>query len=109
MAIIILCALIFTGNFYVFGSNFYGQLGLEKNTRVPITKHPTLSNVVDISSGGYKTFVRTSSNETFAFGYKGSLTTKFAHQFTPIPVFIDEEDFWRSNIRITSRSKSAKK
>ena len=47
-------------NFYLFGSNNYGQLGLgdAKNCLEP-TIHPSLLNVIDISNGGNHSFVKT--------------------------------------------------
>merc|ERR1712000_625407 len=32
-------------------------------------KHPSLSNIIDVSKGGVRTFVKTSNNEIYAFGY----------------------------------------
>ena len=45
---------------YVFGINKNGQLGLddEDNRNKPI-KHPSLSNIIDISNGGNHSFVKT--------------------------------------------------
>ena len=58
------------GNLYVFGDNHCGQLGLgdTENRKTPI-KHPSLSNIIDISRGGSNTFVKTSNNEIYAFGF----------------------------------------
>merc|ERR1711874_892057 len=57
-----------TDDLYIFGGNEFGQLGLDDfiDRGKPI-KHPSLSNVIDISSGGCSTFVKT-SNEIYAFG-----------------------------------------
>ena len=57
------------GDLYVFGYNENGQLGLgDVYGRYEPVKHPTLSNVIDISSKGECTFVKTSNNEIYAFG-----------------------------------------
>ena len=101
-------------NFFVFGSNEYGQLGLdckliEHNT---VIQHPTLSNVVDISSGGNHTFIKTLSNEIYAFGCNEfsqlSIDTKYENQLKPIRVLKDNEDIWYSHSS-KSRAKSARK
>merc|ERR1712224_906953 len=54
---------------YIFGNNLCGQLGLghKKDKKEP-TIHPSLQNIVDISSKGDHTFVKTSNNEIYAFG-----------------------------------------
>ena len=97
-------------NLYIFGSSSHGQLGLEEyNTRYKPIKHPTLSNIIDISSKGMHTFVKTSNNEIFSFGLNdysqvGIETDDI--QTTPIRVFQDNEDIWCSNIN-KSKVKSA--
>ena len=96
---------------YVFGDNFFGQLGLgdEDNRSEPI-KHPSLSNIIDISKGGDNTFVKTSNNEIYAFGKNKysqlGIKTKDKKQLTPIRVFEDNEDIWCSNFK--SKAKSAR-
>ena len=49
---------------YVFGLGCNVKLGLDdtKNIFKP-TKHPSLSNIIDISKGGCNTFFKTSKNE----------------------------------------------
>ena len=74
-------------------------------------KHPSLSNIIDISSGGNHSFVKTSNNEIYAFGYNDysqlGIKTKDNYQITPIRVFEDNEDIWFSNIN-KSKQKSAR-
>ena len=96
--------------FECFGSNCYGQLGDTNNRNKPI-KHPSLSNIIDISKGGWQTFVKTSNNEIYAFGYNNSsqlgIETEDDKQITPIRVFEDNEDIWFSSIN-KSKAKSAR-
>ena len=101
-------------DFYVYGFNREGQLGLGDNVlRNKPIKHPSLSNIIDISSGGNHTFVKTSNNEIYAFGDNkySQLGIKTEHynqfQHTPIRVFEDNEDIWFSNIN-KSKQKSAR-
>ena len=100
-------------NLWFFGNNDDGQLGLgdDKNRSEP-TKHPTLSNIMDISSGGSCTFIKTLDHKIFAFGYNGCLElgikTSKQNQLTPIQVFQDNEDVWGSFID-KSNKKSARK
>ena len=98
-------------NLYIFGSNSSGQLGLgNSDFRKKPMKHP-LSNIIDISKGGYTTFVKTLNNEIYAFGNNDfsqlGIETKDRNQLTPIRVFEDNEDIWFSNIN-KSKAKSAK-
>jgi len=52
------------------GSNYNGQLGLDDTNYITMpVKHPSLSNIIDVSKGGVRTFVKTSNNEIYAFGY----------------------------------------
>jgi len=97
---------------YVFGLNLEGQLGLgDDDTRIQPIKHPSLSNVIDISSGGCHTLVKTSNNEIFTFGNNEfgqlGIKTEGDNQNTPIRVFEDNEDIWYSNID-KSKAKSAR-
>ena len=104
---------------FVFGYNKFGQLGLgdDENRNKPI-RHPSLSNIIDISKGGNHTFVKTSNNEIYAFGKNDSsqlgIKTKdkwsltYEKIMTPIRVFEDNEDIWYSNIG-KSKAKSARK
>ena len=92
----------------------YGQLGLgDTNDRYKPIKHPSLSNIIDISNGGYHSIVKTSNNEIYAFGYNEysqlGIKTKDKNQTTPVQVFQGNEDIWSSNINCTSRIKSARK
>ena len=96
-------------DFYVFGDNAFGQLGLGDypDSFTPI-KHP-LSNIIDISSGGNHSFVKTSKSEIYAFGKNDYLQLGINHRkvLTPIRVFEDNEDIWISNIN-KSKQKSAR-
>ena len=98
---------------YVFGFNRHGQLGLgDTIKRFSPTKHPSFSNIIDVSSSGYCTFVKTSSNEIYAFGRNDysqlGIETEDEIQLTPIRIFEDNEDIWHSNIK-RLRAKSARK
>ena len=99
--------------FYVFGDNRCGKLGLGDtiySIQKPM-KHPSLSNIIDISKGGNHTFVKTSNNEIYAFGRNEysqlGIETDDYEQITPIRVFEDNEDIWFSNIN-KSKAKSAR-
>merc|ERR1739841_51650 len=99
------------GDLYLFGGNVYGQLGLgDTNNRHKPIKHPSLSNIIDISKGGFQTFTKTSNNEIYAFGQNNysqlGIKTEDKNQLTPIRVFEDNEDIWISNIN-KSKAKSA--
>ena len=99
-------------DFYVFGLNDHGQLGLDDtDTRYEVVKHPSLSNIIDISRGGNHTFVKTANNEIYAFGNnlysQLGIKTEDDDQLTPIRVFEDNEDIWCSNIG-KSNAKSAR-
>ena len=99
---------------FVFGANEHGQLGFNTGgyNETTATKHPSLSNIIDISKGGYHTFAKTSNNEIYAFGNNEhsqlGATTENLKQITPIRVFEDKEDIWCSNIK-KSKAKSARK
>ena len=57
------------GQLFVFGENYHGQLGLGDTVkRFQPVKHPSLSNIIDISSRGDHTFVKTCNNEIYSFG-----------------------------------------
>ena len=100
-------------DFYVFGHNEDGQLGLDDEydeiINIPM-KHPSLSNIIDFSRGGWHNFVKTSNNEIYAFGYNPysqlGIKTEDKYQLSPIRVFEDNEDIWLSNIK--SKAKSAR-
>ena len=100
-------------NLFVFGSNMYGQLGIGEvigNIKEPI-KHPSLSNIIDISNGGCHTFVKTSNNEIFAFGYNDKsqlgIETENEKQYSPIQVLQGNEQVWDLSF-IKSKAKSAR-
>ena len=100
------------GNFYVFGSSEYSQLGLgDYREKYHPTKHPSLSNVIDISKGGESTLVKTSKNEIYGFGKNGlsqlGIISEFHSQLSPIRVWEGSEDRWGSKI-IISKAKSAR-
>jgi len=79
-----------TGEVYSFGSNWRG-LGEREMPKNEITKHPTLSNIMDSSTGGLQTFVKTFENEIYAFGKNShsqlGIKTTFLKRTTPIRVF----------------------
>ena len=96
---------------WVFGYNSHGQLGLrDTESRNKPTKHLTLSNIMDISSRGYNTFIKTFDNKIYAFGYTGCLQLGInaSRQLTPIQIFQDNENIWGSFIG-KSKQKSARK
>ena len=100
-------------NLFVFGNNIYGQLGLgDIDKRLTPVKHPILSNVIDVSRGGFHSFVKTSNNEIFSMGYNKysqlGAQTELTNQLTPLQVFQNKEDIWCSNIT-KSKAKSARK
>ena len=100
-------------NLWLFGANEVGQLGLgDKENRSKPTKHPTLSNIMDISSRGDSTFIKTLDRKIYAFGNNdySQLGIKINEycQLTPIQVFQDNEDIWGSFIG-KSKQKSARK
>ena len=100
-------------NLFVFGHNNYGQLGLgDTDKRKNPTKHPLLSNIIDVSSKGKHTFVKTAKNEIYAFGNNEhsqlGIETKKKHQLTPIRVLEGNENFWCSNFLRRSKAKSAR-
>ena len=93
---------------FVFGSNEYGQLGLSNSIQQENTpiKHPSLSNIIDISSKGNSSFVKTVNNEIYAFGNNEFAQLGFYGDFyiySPIRVLEDNEDIWYSR---TSKSKA---
>ena len=97
------------GNLYVFGYNSSGQLGLgDTNSRNVPVKHPSLSNIIDISSKGIHSYVKTSNNEIYAFGNNKysqlGIETELEKQLLPIRVFQDNEDIWRSNFKSMAKS-----
>ena len=98
---------------WLFGDNEHGQLGLgdTKNRNKPI-KHPILSNIMDISSRGYSTFIKTFDHKIYVFGNNDNsqlgIKTSGEYQITPIQVFQANEDIWGSFIG-KSKQKSARK
>ena len=96
-----------------FSANEEGKLdifALRGSTKYPDLKYPSLSNI-DISNGGSQTFVKTSDNEIYAFGYNKfsqlGIKTDHEKQLTPFRVFEDNQDIWFSNIN-KSKQKSAR-
>jgi len=89
---------------YVFGNNMFTQLGLGDRNSIYIPfKHPSLSNIIDISKGGYYTFVKTSNNEIYAFRRRSlEITDKL-----PFRIFEDNEDIWCGSTG-KSKAKSAR-
>ena len=99
-------------NIYLFGYNLHGQLGLgDTSSRKEPIKHPSLSNIIDISSRGHHTLIKTQSNEIYAFGRNNfsqlGIETEDDNQFTPIRVLQSNEDIWSSFIN-KSKAKSAR-
>ena len=98
---------------WLFGKNNDGQLGLgdKKNRNKPIL-HPTLSSVIDISSKGYSTFIKTSDHKIYAFGSNNysqfGIKTSEEYHLNPIRVFQGNEYIWGSFIG-KSKQKSARK
>ena len=99
-------------DFFVFGSNLYGQLGLSDTKYIEEpTTHPSLSNVIDVSCRGFHSFVKTANNEIYAFGYNKfsqlGIETEHPNKSTPIQVLQGKEEFWRTNLG-KSNAKSAR-
>jgi len=90
-------------NLWVFGDNFFGQLGLgdTKNRFKPIL-HPTLKGIIDISSNGNHTFFKIFGNKIYAFGKNNhsqlGITTQNEDQETPIQALQEKEEIWSSII-----------
>ena len=101
-----------TNQFYIFGNNEFVVLGLGEDSPsfiLPI-KHPFLSNIIDVSSQGTISFVKTSKNEIFSLGWRNNVGLVFSDnevQFTPIQVFKDKEYIWISSMN-APRAKSAR-
>ena len=97
-------------NLYVFGTIGRYNPG-EYQVMVKPKKLPILSNIADISSGGWHTFAKTFSNEIFAFGdnrySQFGIQTTNVNILTPIQVLQDKEDIWYSNTN-KSKAKSAR-
>ena len=74
--------------------------------------HKSLHDIIDISSGGNHTFVKTINNEIYTFGnnHYSQLGIEILDELklTPIQVFKDKDEIWASNIR-RSKQKSARK
>ena len=100
-------------NLYVFGCNQFGQLGLgDTNNRNKPIKHPSLSNIIDISNGGNHTFVKTSNNEIYAFGNNTwselGVDKELHNSYFPIQVFPNNNDnIWCSKVN-KPKGKSAR-
>ena len=99
-------------NLFIFGNYRNSKLGCNdiKKSRKPI-KHPTLSDIIDISKGGDHIFIKTSKNEMYALGANEysqlGIETKEENHSTPIQIFQNNEDIWGSNIS-RPRAKSAR-
>ena len=109
-----------SNDLFVFGDNECGQLGLfdveDENYKEKVmlpTKIPSISNIIDISSRGYHTFVKTSDNKIFGFGENEYLQlgveTEFSKQYKPIQTLEDNESLWSSTFLNFNRKKSARK
>ena len=104
-------------DFYIFGNNRFIVLGLGEgsNDIIPFPiKHPSLSNIIDISSQGSISFVKTSENEIFSLGWRKEFGGVLHNEskdgidhFTPIQVFRDKEYIWLSSFN-KPRAKSAR-
>ena len=100
------------GTLFLFGKNDSGQLGLGKKKQFEkptCSKNKKLSNILDISSRGHHTFVKTISNEVYSFGKNkycqtGNKRTKVKEL---LPKKVMDMDFWFSNLS-QSRVKSAR-
>lgn len=91
------------GNLFVFGGNICGQLGLgDKTAKNKPIKHPSFYNVVDISSRGQHTFIKTSPKQIYAFGRNETaqlgVETENTRILEPIRVFEGNETIWHSNV-----------
>ena len=100
-------------NLWVFGCNIYGQLGLgDIEDRYKPILHPTLTNIIDISSRGYSTFAKTLDNEIYAFGDNKysqlGIKTIYKDTSAPVRTFINREYVWHSTMS-KSKQKSARK
>ena len=108
---LILCIDV-NNDLYIFGYNGDNQLGLDGNNRYKAMKHPSLSDIIDISTGGKHSFVKTSNNEIYAFGYNEysqiGIETITNCQKTPIRVLSGKEDIWNSSFSAGHRIKSAR-
>ena len=96
-----------------FGENIIGQLGLgDQEERIKPVLHPNFTNVIDISSRGDHTFVKTQNNKIYTFGdceySQLGIKTSKEYQLIPIQTFIGNEDIWCSTIG-KSKQKSARK
>ena len=99
-------------NLYIFGYNTFGQLGLnDKDNRVLPIQH-SLSNIIDISSKGNHTFVKTSDNEIYGFGRNShsqlGINTE-EKQLSPVKILEGAEYIWCRNMKNKSMAKSARK
>ena len=98
-------------NLFVFGFNHYGQLGLGNSSSTEAIKHPSLTDVIDISSGGWHSFVKTSTNEIYAFGNSRAYQLGVQAEgktYSPIQVLKGQEDIWCAANSIKSKAKSAR-
>ena len=98
---------------YVFGTNESLQLGIEDNGFIPYPVKYPVNDIIDISSRGFHTFIKTSLNEIFASG--DNICSQLGVETNDdniigriIQVFQDNKDIWWSNIIKPSRAKSAR-
>ena len=102
---------------YFFGDNSCGQLGSEYYyPEAELFKHPSLSNILDVSKGGSHTFIKvlSESNEqedVYSFGYNESQQLAYQsneeYSFSPSHPHSIFKDNWVSHI-VKSNCKSAK-
>ena len=84
---------------HLFGCNSGLGLGDKEDRFIP-TKHPTLSNVIDISLKWQQTFVKTYSSEIYTFGVntlripKQELQNSNGNYAVPVQILESNEDIW---------------
>ena len=88
-------------NLWVFGNNYYGQLGLKDRESIykPVI-HPILRNITDITSVEELTIVKMINNKICAFGKNEHLELgiKTSEELQPrsIEVTYNNESIWRN-------------
>ena len=101
-------------NLFFMGKYSYTQQEEPNNLISTPIMHPSLSNIIDISTlRGSHTIVKTSNNEIYAFGRNNcsqfGITTNDDIQSTPIQVLKGLEDIWVTNYAWLAKVKSARK